>query len=270
MNKLSESITSGKLDENGKGRRSIIRGIIGTLLAVPACTSLLESQIYEFNRAKNTESLTSEQLGLVKDKTKILEAFRKMNELDLTGIVKDDCGLDDGSLLQALAADYQKQVHIFRDNRYFQSVELHSGEMETHGFGIGMGTDGETTALFAAYRDKNRIIQPRVDTFLSQDSSFVYKGSLQLGEKAKKEGGFALPHFVGHDLKSGMLLLGRNDSGGVWKKIPRIRIIDGKLEIDEVSLNYAARCGCTMDYIKGDNIGLGEISEDSFSRPVEE
>ena len=67
-----------------------------------------------------------------------------------------------------------------------------------------------------------------------------------------------------------MLLLGRNKRGGVWEKIPRIRIIDGKLEIDEVSLNYASHCGCTMDYIKGDNIGLGEMSEDSFFRPVEE
>lgn len=270
MKKLLESITSGKLDENGEVRRSVIRGLIGALLAVPACTSLLESQIYELNRTKNTESLTSDQLGFIKNETKILEAFRKMKELDLTGIVKDDCGFDDGSLLQALTADYQKQVHIFRDNKYFQSVELHSGEMETHGFGIGIGTDGEQTALFAAYRDKERKIPPKIDTFLSQEGSFVHKVSLQLGEKAKREGGFALPHFVGHDLKSGMLLLGRNKRGGVWEKIPRIRIIDGKLEIDEVSLNYASHCGCTMDYIKGDNIGLGEMSEDSFFRPVEE
>ena len=173
--------------------------------------------------------------------------------------------------MQALAADYQEQVHVFRDDNYFESVNLHPNGMETHGFGVGIGTDEEgITALFVAYRDKERKIQPKMDVFLNENNSFAYEVSLKLGEKAKKEGGFTLPHFVGHDLKSGMLLLGRNWSGTVWKKIPRIRIIDKRLKIDEVPLNYAARCGCTMDYINGENIGLGEMSEDDFLKPIEE
>ncbi len=135
IQKIASSVTRVVSDTVSLDSQSIsivrtrLTELINRLSPLISHLDIIEKRITKIIKDTRSQSMsessenTIEELRSIKNETKILDAFRKMKELDLTGIVKDDCGLNDGTLLQALTADYQKQVHIFRDNRYSQRCQ---------------------------------------------------------------------------------------------------------------------------------------------------
>ncbi len=228
----------------------------------PACTTFYEARLIELPRANNTQKLTATQLGFIKGKTTFSNATRIIKSKNLTGIVKDSYHDSKDNFFQTIVADYQGQVHVFKEGRYHHSVTIPLKNLDPYGFSTLLANYKGQTALLITYRDLEGLKQPRMHLFFLEQNKFGHSASIPLGKLARSLGGIFLPYFVGRDLETGILFLGRNPKGNVWKKVPNIKFTGTKLLFNLVPLSYAAKCGCVREYIEGKK---NSFSKDDFS-----
>ncbi|MBD3210381.1 hypothetical protein GF318_03295 [Candidatus Micrarchaeota archaeon] len=226
-------------------------------LAVSMGTMSCYTVMVEPLRADNMNTLESRQLGLRKGRTTFAMAEQMMKKKGLTGIASD-LYIRDGPLYHALAADYQEKIHIFRDNRYVQSVLLESQDTLPYGFSLRFADKGERLFLIALHRDpigftelSQKAGPPRIEFFQLSNGSFRHSHTYGIGALSRKMGGLTHPHFVGHSLDDGVLFIARTKEGRVWESAFRLKLENEKTGMSPVPLREAARCSCIQNYIYG-------------------
>lgn len=207
-------------------------------------------------RSSNLQTYSVGQLGLVKGKTSFESAKAAMKRRKMTGIAEDFYVKGD-SMFHAITADYQSEIHLFKNNRYAGSIPVKCGSVIPYGYRLRIGESKGKVRLIALYRDpleytfeKKMAAPARIDVFTHEDS-FRYLKTISLRGISQKHGGLTRPIFVGHDMELGIIFLARTDNGSVWPEAYILSVTDEAARMKAVPLSEAAKCSCVHDYIYG-------------------
>lgn len=259
--------------------RSLIalRWIVAVVVALGAtgCASFTPV-VREPMRIGTTDDLSATALGLRAGVTTLEEARATMVQRGMTGIAEDAYVPSSGPVVAALGADYQSRVHVFRDGRYHQSVELGSYGKIPYGMVLRLGADETSTMLLVLYRDPlgRRSEPPELVSYrwtskiedrdgIYEDSGanagdpyeaeatadgFSPAGRTSLANLVGRHGGMTSPILVGADLSEGALLIARDERGRVWDKGYLVRTKSGAVALDAMPWSKAMRCSCVQKY----------------------
>jgi hypothetical protein len=203
-------------------------------------------------------------LGLRPGDTSVDEARRAMSRSNLSGITADSMVTDDGVRFDALAADFQQEVHFFVDGTYRESVRLRSRGIPPYGLAVRLAVSRGRIKLLVLYRDPLETVDvrsvlaapPRIDVFILSPEGLAHSGTRTLRSHAARHGGLTAPLFVGRDLDDGLMLVARGRSGRVWRRALflgcRRRASGWRLVVVRtVPISEAARCSCVEGYLSG-------------------
>lgn len=234
--------------------------ITGILTVVPACRVPI--------RLNNVELLSPSDLGLKKGVTSIEKARNLMRAKGLTGIKSDRYVKAKGKAIEVLAADYQREIHVFMDGIYDHSLPLHcrenpsgsnkTGGVAPYGFALNLAKFGKKTVLLALYSDpfsltrthEQKAAPPRIEIFVLTKQGFKRKGTKWLGRIAEKRRGITNPRFVGRDLEPGVTLIAETRTGQAWREVYVVRLNKRfRAEILGMPLEKALKCSCVRDHL---------------------
>ena len=240
-----------------RGAKTTRAGLL-CLLFLCSCRSLFA--VREPLRIDNWDDVDERRLGLAKGATTLRDARQAMRNLGLTG-VRTDTWVGEGPtprMVSVLSADFQSRIHVFQDDRYQASVRVQSRGVLPFSYALRVARFGDRLLLVALYRDPLDLTEqsvrangPRVDLFAEGHSGFEFVKSLPLDALAAENHGLTSPFFVGHDLNEGLMLLGRDKEGTLWRSAYLVTIERGDLALKALPMEQAARCSCVVRYAYG-------------------
>ncbi|HID72517.1 TPA: hypothetical protein EYP38_01130 [Candidatus Micrarchaeota archaeon] len=215
------------------------------------------------------DTIGAERLGLVKGETTFGQAEKAMRQKRMTGIVSESFAKAGAPTLDVLAADYQEELHMFEDSLFKGTIKLRTEGVPPYGFGLRLAESKGQMFLLALYRDPLDNVgsgagiapePPRIEVFMRKGASWVHEGRMRLRNIVRRHGGLTDPLFVGHDLDSGITLLGRAKSGTIWERgyFLAMRPVDGRERLTIIgseTLSKLAACSCVQNYIYGKQDG---------------
>ncbi len=233
-------------------RKLLISAMCAASLSLPCCNLIQTEPL----RSSNLQMYTVNQLGLIKGKTHFDSAKRRMEKRKMTGVAESAYTLGK-TTYQAIAADYQTEVHIFENGRYTGSVPTKCHDVLPYGYSVRLGESEGKLRLLALYRDpleytfeKRLASAARIDVF-TYDDSFRFTKTIPLHKLSEQHGGLTRPIFIGHDLDIGIIFLARSNRGSVWDKAYLLSVTDSAVQMKSVPLSEAEKCSCVRDYIYG-------------------
>ncbi|MFH1394356.1 MAG: hypothetical protein ABII71_00835 [Candidatus Micrarchaeota archaeon] len=216
------------------------------------------------------DTVRAKQLGFKRGKTSVEQAKAMMEKRKMTGIVLESYAAPGKNLFDILAADYQEQIHVFKNMSYEGSITLRTKGVPPYGFGIRLAETKGRLALLVLYRDPldnaihvdfgMKAQPPRIDVYLRTSKGWAREGGYSLGKMAESHGGLTDPLFVGHSLDDGITFIARNLKGTAWSNGYFISFNGEGLQItkgDSLS-TLTHGCSCVRRHF-----GLTEIGEEA-------
>lgn len=254
------------------GRREVLRSLcrVGRAGVVFASSLLLtesnqgctrelfarapETVVYLEN---NHTNLSAQDLGFRQGETTPEEAAGIMRNRGLTHVVLDtNTHLNDGNL-SALSADYQHSIHLFRDGRYDQGVELDIARGEQpHRYALRVADYGNKKMIMVLIRDALMDLDgfgmeaPRLALVPYKDGVVGEVKYSQLRELERQQGGMQYPLFVGYDLDGGITFIARDTRGLPWDEGYIITWDGGRLRGRPVAFFELMQCDCVGEWAR--------------------
>ncbi len=170
--------------------------LLGALWSATGCaqfTTIVPEQL----RLSQLEDVGAEQLGLDPGVTSLATATQRMRARGLTGVAYD-AKVHEGVELSVLGADFQRRLHLFKNDRYWQSVRLPQGAGPSYGLELRFADNEQQLMLLA-------VQQPPIASAATEDVLTVFEvtpdtvqASWQrpLSDLVEKNGGMSHPRLV--------------------------------------------------------------------------
>lgn len=226
-----------------------------TLFALVACGSGCSTAfapvVDEPVRTETVRDVGHAALGLRHGVTTLEEARQAMIAQHLTGVSSDAWADATGPALAVLGADYQRELHLFRDGRYAGSFALPTLGLPPYGLALRLARAGSDTILLVLHRDPlgRESEPPRLLSFRVGDAAVELLGRASLGAIAARQGGMTHPKLVGDSLTDeGVMLVARDRDGALWDTSWVLRFSPRSLELAPRPMADALRCSCVRKY----------------------
>ena len=226
--------------------------LLASLCVAAGCaqfTTLVPEQL----RLSQLEDVGAEQLGLEPGVTSSATAKQQMRARGLTGLAYD-ATVREGVELSVLGADFQRRLHLFKNDRYWQSVRLPQGTGPSYGLELRFAGNEQQLMLLA-------VQQPPIASAGTEDVLTVFEVTLDkvqagwqrpLSDLVKKNGGMSHPHLVGSSLVDGVLLVARDAEGALWDESYVFKLpTQGDWTVTPRLMSESMRCSCVRKYAAG-------------------
>jgi hypothetical protein len=224
-----------------------------TLALLAAGCAGQERLVTEPLRVGNVANLTPESLGLQPGITTFDEARARLAGYQATGIAGDAYAREPGSRIAVLGADYQRQLHVFRNGRYDHSLFLETHGVPAYGLALRLSNLGSSLVLLVLYRDplERADHPPTILAYYLDNGHFRPWTIASLESPSSQHPGMTSPMFVGNDLGDGIVLVARDRQGSLWTAGYLLRVEQGQLTAHPRSMADIMRCSCVREYASG-------------------
>lgn len=233
------------------GRREFLRTVAGAAgalaLSGTACTRSYfmrpPESVLELGNA--FDDISAEALGFIRGGTTAEEAVRAMDRRGLTNIARNSNVPQHGMSIEAITADFQHCIHLFRDRKYEQSVRLEIGAAELpQRYLLRVADYGDGKMIVALIRDSAGGSGPRLALTPYSDGQVGTPSYHGLSELERRHGGMQYPVFVGYDLQFGITFIARDEQGVPWENGYVISWDGRRLAMRPVPFYDLMQCDC--------------------------
>lgn len=176
----------------------------------------------------NHARLSAAELGFREGETDPDEAADIMRQRGLTHVVLDTNTSINARInrysVSALTADYQHNLHIFRNRKYEQTVDLEIPTAERpHRYALRVTDYQGKKMVLALIRDAITDVRgfgvepPRMALIPYEEGAVGEIMYSQLRSLERRNGGLQYPLFVGYDLDAGITFIARDKRGRPWE-----------------------------------------------------
>jgi len=191
------------------------------------------------------DSLSPQALGFIKGRTRLEDAVRTMERRGIKHIVQNTTAGTGKGTTSALAGDFQHYIHIFRDERYEQSVRLaiNPGELPAR-YAVRVADYSGSKMILALVRDAAGIERTMMAMIPYSKGAVGQIAYPDLSGLERRHGGMQYPIFLGYDLDMGITFIARDKEGVPWDSGYTLTWDGKKLRTSPVPFRDLMGCDC--------------------------
>ena len=223
--------------------------ILTASLALASCTPAAMPD-YQMQRYPY---LNEKTLVLKNKKTKTTESYfiDMLKKTGATNIISSK-GYLNGHTVSAVTADYMDYIYLFDNGTYIARLEIKydEGKPQVHPFAKVVHGNGYFGVLLVAENiehEGKRVAQ----LILIKKGGKAEHIDISLEKLIEKHGGIYDPYVGGENLKTGVFLAGRMNTGEPWFSVYKITLEKGKIVKKKVPAYEAAGCSCYDSWMEG-------------------
>jgi len=200
------------------------------------------------------DTLSAEQLGFVRGRTRLEDAMAQMRRRGMTHVVENTNASAAGGAVSALSADFQYLLHIFRNRTYEQSVRLDFGNAELpQRYLLRVADYGAQKMIMALARDAAGFEPPMLMIAPYANGTVGRISAVNLSDLELAHNGMQDPIFVGYDLRGdGITFIARDRTGTPWENGYIISWDGRTLRKTPVPFSQLIMCDCIRGWAEGE------------------